>query len=195
MPFCFAAKETMNRNKKHIFLNGFMGAGKSRIGPLLAKELDCPFFDTDKIIEQHSNKKIHEIFEQEGEMVFRKREQAVLAQLAGQESKSVIAVGGGALVNQENKNIAEKSGVIVYIKSSPDAIFERVKHTSRRPLLNVDRDENFESNLKKRITELLASRKEIYEDADIIIDRDGLEADQVCQKILERLKEKDNAYN
>lgn len=182
-------KKTMNRNKKHIFLNGFMGAGKSRIGPLLAKELHCSFFDTDKIIEEHSHKKIHEIFEQEGEAVFRKREQAVLVQLAAQNQESVIAVGGGALINPDNKKIAEKNGVIVYIKSSADEIFERVKHTSKRPLLNVERDENFESNLKKRIMELLAIRKEIYESADIIIDREGLEANQVCEKILEQLKE------
>lgn len=179
----------MNQNKKHIILNGFMGAGKSRIGPLLAKELKVSFLDTDKIIEQYSNKKIHEIFESEGETVFRKREQALLFQLIRQEQKAVIAVGGGALVNPENKNIAEKNAVIIYIKSSPDAIFERVKNNTKRPLLNVQRNENFEINLKNRITELLTSRKDVYESADIIFDRDGLEADEVCKRILEKLKE------
>ncbi len=114
--------------KEHIFLNGFMGAGKSKIGPLVAEKLNCSFFDTDKIIEQHAGKKIIDIFNEDGEAAFRKIEHSVLFQLIETNSRSVIALGGGALVNPENKKLADKNGSIVYIKSNTQEIFKRVKH-------------------------------------------------------------------
>ncbi len=174
--------------KEHIFLNGFMGAGKSKIGPLVAERLNCPFFDTDKIIEQGAGKKIIDIFNEDGEAAFRKIEHSVLLQLIKTNSRSVIALGGGALVNPENKKLADKSGSIVYIKSSPQEIFKRVKHTSKRPLLRVERDENFEFNLVQKIEALLKERKSVYESAEIIIERDGFEPPQVAEMILAALR-------
>ena len=176
--------------KKHIFLSGFMGAGKSKIGPIAANRLNCTFYDSDEIIEEACGKKIFEIFNDEGEDVFRKREQAVIFQLIEKDIASVIALGGGALNNKQTKEKVEKSGIVVYLKSSPQAIFDRIKHTTKRPLLQIDRDENFETNLLTKISDLLNRRRAIYESAHIIIERDGLEPDQVVDVILEKLREK-----
>jgi len=173
--------------KELIFLNGFMGAGKSKIGPLVAESLNCPFFDSDKIIEEGTGKKVFDIFNNDGEDAFRKMEHAILFQLIENNDKAVIALGGGALVNPENKNLANKNGITIYIKSSPQEIFNRVKHTSKRPLLQVERDENFEPNLLKKIESMLSERREIYESASIIIERDGFEPPQVAEMILREL--------
>lgn len=173
---------------KHVFLNGFMGAGKSKIGPILAQKMKINFYDLDKIIEQYCNLSIFDIFESEGEESFRKKEQAILFQLIREHKSSVIALGGGALINDFNLRQVQKTGTVIYIKSNPKAILDRVKHTSKRPLLNISRDENFEANMLKRIEELLNERKHIYESADVIIERDGLEPDQVAEMILKRFE-------
>ncbi len=164
-----------------------MGAGKSKIGPLVAEKLNCPFFDTDKIIEEGTGKKILDIFNDKGEFFFRKIEQDVLYQLIHENEQAVIALGGGALMNPENKIQTDRSGYTIYIKSSPSEIFKRVKHTSKRPLLKVENDENFESNLMQRIEKLLEERKDVYESAQIIIERDGFEPPQVAEMILTEL--------
>jgi len=177
--------------KRHIFLNGFMGAGKSKIGPILARQLTCDFYDTDKIIEEACGKRIFDIFNEDGEADFRKKEQAVIFQLIAQSDFSVIALGGGAFMDELTRKKAEQSGIIIYLKSSPQSIYDRVKNTSKRPLLQIEPDENYESNLLKKITELLTERRTIYESAHIIIDRDGLEPEQVAEKILEQVNERE----
>ncbi|NOG47436.1 MAG: shikimate kinase [Calditrichaeota bacterium] len=176
-------------NKNLVFLNGFMGAGKSKIGPIVADKLNCPFFDSDKIIEEATGKTISDIFTDQGEETFRKMEQAILFQLIGNNNKAVIALGGGALMNPDNKKMADKKGTVVYIKSSPEEIFKRVKKTSKRPLLNIPRDENFETNLLIRIEELLKDRKDVYESAAVIIERDGFDPPQVAEMILTELEQ------
>ena len=173
--------------KENVFLTGFMGAGKSKIGPLVARKLNCPFFDTDKVIEQATRKTIIDIFNNDGETAFRKMEQAILFQLIENNKKAVIALGGGALQNPENLNMANKNGHTVYIKSSPQEIFNRVKHKSQRPLLQVEHDENFEENLLQKIERLLKERVDVYESATIIIERDGFEPAHVVEMILTEL--------
>ena len=132
-----------------------MGAGKSKIGPCLAQRFACPFHDSDKIIEIQTGKKISEIFKEDGEQVFRDLESKVLESLAADDIKAVIALGGGALVSDRNKSLAEKNGIIVYVKSSPNAIMSRIKNSKKRPLLNIPQDEHFEANLFKMINILL----------------------------------------
>ena len=173
--------------KKHIFLNGFMGAGKSKIGPLLAARFACSFYDSDKLIEQEAGKSINDIFSEDGEEIFRKLESMVIEKLSKEDVKSVIALGGGALVSDKNRAVAEKSGTIVYLKSDPRAILERIKHSEKRPLLNIARDENFEQNLLKMIIDLLARRKAIYEKADLIFDRDPYEYTDAAAQLYEEL--------
>ena len=152
-----------------------MGAGKSKIGPLLASKFSCPFYDSDTLIEQKAGKRVHSIFSEDGEEVFRKMESSVIERLARENVKSVIALGGGALISEKNRTMAAENGIIVYLKSDPRAILNRIKHSRKRPLLNIAQDENFEQNLLKMIQDLLAKRKAIYEKADLIFDRDPYE--------------------
>lgn len=169
-----------------------MGAGKSRIGPLLAELMNCPFYDTDKLIEKSVGKKIAKIFKDEGEAFFRKLESEKIIELAAKKDKAVISLGGGALTYPQNKTLAEKAGIVVYLNSSAEVIFNRVKHTKKRPLLNVPRDENFEENLLKRIKELLDARKEIYESAHIIVQRDNHEPSEIAETIRREILKYEN---
>ncbi len=166
-----------------------MGAGKSKIGRHLANELGFPFIDTDKEIEKKVGKTVKEIFETDGEAVFRELEHKVVKECCESPMASVIALGGGALNYPESFDIVHKSGIVVYLKSSPAAIFERVKHTNKRPLLEIEDDENKEERLRQRIEQLLEKREPVYAKADIIIERDGLEVEQVVGRLLSKIKE------
>ena len=164
-----------------------MGSGKSRVAPLVANALNYPLFDTDKIIEYRTARSVNEIFSQQSEAVFREMELMLIRELiAG--TPSVISLGGGTLTTPAVRKIVRSSGITVYLRSAPEEIYERVKHRDRRPLLRTERDADFEKNLMGKIHRLLAERKEIYEDADIVIERDGLQAEAVADLILKRLQ-------
>jgi shikimate kinase len=173
----------------HIFLTGFMGAGKSRIGKSLAEQYNYPFFDSDDLIEETASKAIKNIFEEDGEDQFRIIESKVLKKLCLSKDPAVISLGGGAIQNDENFKMIEKYGLSVYIASSPDAILNRVKHTSKRPLLNVPKGKNYETRLLARITELLNKRIPTYEKSDIIIYRDGLELEEIVEQIYIKIQQ------
>jgi len=164
-----------------------MGAGKSRIGPYLAKLFACSFYDTDKVIQKNVGKKVDEIFEDSGEEEFRRLESETIKLLSDKKEKSVIALGGGALINPQNKSLVESHGLVIYIKVLPQVIFERVKNSTKRPLLNIERDENFEQNLIKKINEMMEERKEVYESAHITVNRNNLGPEQVAEKIYEEI--------
>ena len=105
--------------KNTIYLTGFMGSGKSTIGPILANTLGWDFFDLDKLVENKTGKKIRDIFEQEGESYFRKIETDTLREIS--ESKNVIiSLGGGTIANKENIEIMKNTGKIIYLKVSLD---------------------------------------------------------------------------
>ncbi len=176
-------------HKRHIFLTGFMGAGKSRVGRQLAARLDFPFVDTDKEIEKKANLSIKEIFETQGEPAFRKMEREVIAQLCDDPLARVISLGGGALNDAQTFRRAHETGVVVYLKSSPEHILQRVRHTDKRPLLRVAPGQDRDRLLLQRIEELLAQREPIYARADIIIQRDGLEAEEAVERILRELQD------
>ena len=164
-----------------------MGAGKSKIGPVLASKFACPFHDADKIIEQEAGKNINDIFQQKGEAHFRQLESQMIERLASGKVKSVIALGGGALISGKNRSLAENSGTVVYLKSSPQSILNRVKDSKKRPLLNIPRDQHFEQNLLKMIEEMLDKRKEIYESAHLIFERDDYEFDDAAEMIYQKI--------
>ena len=176
-------------HKRHIFLTGFMGAGKSRVGRQLAARLNFPFVDTDKEIEKKTNLSIKEIFETQGEPAFRRLEREVIAQLCDDPLARVISLGGGALNDAQTFRRVHETGVVVYLKSSPEHILQRVKHTDKRPLLQVAAGQDRDRPLLRRIEELLAQREPIYARADIIIQRDGLEAEEAAERILGELQD------
>lgn len=117
---------------KTIFLCGFMGCGKSTVGSLLAKKAGRAFVDMDTYIEKREGMSIPEIFEKKGEEYFRAAEKEALRELG--ESSAVVATGGGALLSDENAEIARTSGVVFYIDTPFDICYERIKDDSNRPI-------------------------------------------------------------
>ena len=148
----------------NIFLIGPMGAGKTTIGRQLARELKIPFYDSDRVIEEHTGANIPLIFDLEGEEGFRKREQAAIDELTGKHG-IVLATGGGAVLNKENRRHLRERGTTFYLYSDLDALLERTRKDKNRPLLHAD--ESPENILKR----LMDERDPLYrQTADHIID-------------------------
>lgn len=167
---------------KHILLIGFMGCGKSSVGYRLSYKLRKCLIDTDRLIEQREGMSITEIFEQKGETYFRYKETECLKGLANELGSRIVSVGGGTPVREENRKILKESGIVVYLKASSDTIYSRVKHDTRRPLLQCE-------DPKARIEMLLAERGPVYESvADIVIEVDGKHIKQVVQEVAEAVQ-------
>ena len=132
---------------KSIILIGYMGAGKSTIGKILAEKKQIPFFDTDIGIEEKQGRKISEIFRQEGEEYFRGLETDMLEELKEQKQKQVIATGGGLPMKVENQELLKKIGVIFYLVVKKETILERLREDKSRPLLM---GEEKEKKIEKR---------------------------------------------
>ena len=110
-----------------------MGAGKTTIGRRLAKKLGWKFIDLDEEIERREGRQVAEIFRQDGESHFRNLERLCLKDLSTTSRQAVVALGGGAYINPENRDIAEKSGLTVWLKASFDNVANRVKIDGTRP--------------------------------------------------------------
>lgn len=147
----------------NIFLVGLMGAGKTTVGRILARRYDKVFHDSDHEIEARCGVKIPVIFEIEGEAGFRKREETAVAELTAL-SNVVIATGGGAVLSATNREILKARGVAVYLRGSPEHLFERTRHDRNRPLLQT-------ADPLARLRELYRQRDPLYREvADIIVD-------------------------
>jgi shikimate kinase len=119
-----------------LSLVGLPGSGKSTVGRQLARRLGLPFFDSDHVIEQQLGCSIREYFEREGEDRFRDVEESVIAELTLQ-SQCVLSTGGGAVLRAGNRQQLHERGRVVYLNSSPDELFRRLRHDMNRPLLQV----------------------------------------------------------
>jgi len=162
-----------------------MGAGKTTIGRQLAKKLSLQFYDSDHEIENRTGVKISLIFEIEGEEGFRRRETQVLRELS-QLDNIVLSTGGGAVTQAENREVLNKSGFIIYLKSSPEMLFKRTAGDKRRPLLQGE-------NRLEQISKILNEREPFYIDmADEIIDSEKLSIKQIIQKILKQIEKNEN---
>lgn len=170
--------------KKNIFyITGFMGSGKSTIGPILGNTLDWSFFDLDKEIERECKKKIKDIFAAEGENYFREIEKRKLKDLSSGD-KIIISLGGGTIAFEENLNFMLKAGYIIYLKSSMEAIFKRLKHKRDRPVLLAEGGESIsEEEFLKRVENIFNNRKEFYEKADIVVNTDVLTVGKTVDKL------------
>lgn len=167
----------------NIFLIGPMGAGKTTIGRQLARELKRPFYDSDRVIEEHTGANIPLIFDLEGEEGFRKREQAVIDELTGRHN-IVLATGGGAVLREENRRHLKERGTTFYLYSDLDALLERTRKDKNRPLLHAD--ETPEVILKR----LMAEREPLYrQTADHIIDTGNNSIRNVIKAIIDCLDE------
>ena len=149
------------RSIENLALVGFMGCGKSSVGRLAAKDLGFEFVDTDTLVEQRAGISISEIFATEGEAAFRRLERETLAELETRTGH-VIATGGGAIVDPKNLASLKRHALVVCLWAGAEAIHERTKHQSHRPLLQGD-------DPLGTIRQLLAEREPVYKQADVII--------------------------
>lgn len=164
---------------EHVILIGFMGCGKSTVGYRLSYKLRKCLIDTDQLIEHREGMTISQMFQQKGEGYFRQKETQCLQSLADELGSRVVSLGGGTPVREENRAIIKSLGKVVYLKATPETIYSRVKHDTKRPLLQCD-------NPIARIEALLKERGPIYESvADIVIEVDGKHIKQVVQEVAE----------
>jgi len=140
-----------------IFLVGMPGSGKTTVGRQLARRLRLPFFDSDHVIEQRLGCTIRDYFAQAGEAAFRDVEQQVLAELA-QGADAVVATGGGAVLREANRRCMQAAGKVVYLRSTPEELYRRLRHDTVRPLLQV-------ADPLNRLRTLYAERDPLYRDA------------------------------
>jgi len=153
-----------------------MGAGKTTVGSLLAKQLNYKFLDTDQKLEQLTGAAVSLIFDIEGEAGFRKREQEVISQSVLLDNV-VIATGGGAVLLKENRKALKTNSVVVYLQGGVDTLTHRTRMDKNRPLLNS-------ADPKKTIEQILKDRTHLYEEmADIQVTVDNLSAQNVVSTI------------
>ncbi len=159
----------------HIFLYGPPGTGKSTVGKKLAHNLKLPFIDLDRVIETNAGKSIPQIMEKQGELAFRDLESAALKKLL-HEKESIVALGGGALLRDENRNFVESNGKVLLLMAELSTLLERLHYESgNRPLLAGD--------LREKLSSLLAKRAEHYNSFPMLIHVDGKTAEQNAHQV------------
>ncbi len=131
------------------------GGGKSTVGRQLARRLDWPFVDSDTLIEERLGEPIRAHFEREGEASFRDIEQGVVDELTRHAGPRVIATGGGACLREANRRALRERCTVIYLRSTPEELFRRLRHDTHRPLLQV-------KDPMARLRELYAARDPLY---------------------------------
>jgi len=162
--------------KKNLILTGMMGVGKSTIGQELASKLDLQFKDVDKIIEEKLSLSILDIFEKKGEKFFREIEEKETLHLI-QDRNVVIALGGGAFMNERIRESIKKLCFSVWLDLDPKHLFSRIKTNKRRPLLDSKSSEQDVKNLYEK-------RKKTYSAADHKVDCNFKNKDDIVTEIL-----------
>jgi shikimate kinase len=162
-----------NRN---IFLIGPMGSGKTAVGRQLARLFRLTFYDSDADVEARTGVDISFIFEKEGEAGFRIRERESIDRLT-RLSSIVLATGGGAVIDADNRRALAERGVVVYLETSIDQQLERTRHARHRPLLNG-------TDPEEKLRELMLRRAALYSEiAQITVSTDGRRVQLVADEI------------
>lgn len=160
-----------------IFLIGFMGCGKSTIGIALAKQMGLEFIDLDKYIEKKDAKSIQQIFEQNGELDFRKKEKIALLEVC-KKNNIVISTGGGTPCFFKNLQTIQKKGKTIYLKMEAKELKERlVNQQTQRPLISNKSDEELQSFINTTLLE----REEFYNQADFIVNGKNINAKAILK--------------
>ncbi len=174
-------------NKPLVYLTGFMGAGKSTVGPLLAQKMDWHFLDLDTFIEQEAGCSIGQIFKQKGEPGFRKLEMAAVSKTAKFDNH-IIALGGGATIAAGNREIVSTCGIVVYLRWPIEVLLNRIFNDAKRPLVTSKPTHKQRACLEK----LFRARSSFYERADIICNcQVGATPESVVTKVLKELTKLD----
>ncbi|MBA3925379.1 shikimate kinase [Listeria rustica] len=159
---------------EQIVLTGFMGAGKSTVGKILAKKLALPFVDIDTEIQSEHQISITEIFANLGEPAFRKLEHQMLTRALLQDA--IISTGGGIILANDNRLKLEAADFVVYLKTSPDTFLSRLKGDTTRPLI--------QEKSKDEIIAIFEARTRLYESAaGLIVETDNLTPEEIADQI------------
>jgi shikimate kinase len=160
-----------------------MGAGKTSVGRLLARRLHKAFVDSDHEIEARTGVKIPVIFEIEGEDGFRRRESSVVQDLARQ-TDIVLATGGGAVIDPQNRAVLHSTGTVIYLRAAPTELYFRTRHDRNRPLLRT-------SDPLAKLEELLRIRDPFYRDcAHLIVDTGNQAIRSLVSRIERELRDR-----
>ena len=167
--------------KKHLYLIGYMGTGKSTVGKLLSEMLNLPLLEMDEILTSMFDMSISEIFDALGDDVFREAETLLLADIAALEAPSIVSCGGGVPLKSENRTLLRDSGNAILLNASPREILNRLSNCDDRPLLS-DKNES-------EIENMLFERKAAYEEAAYYsISTDGLTPEEITMRIIELIE-------
>ena len=171
----------MNK-KDNIILIGFMGCGKSSVGYRLSYAMRRTLIDTDKLIEKQQNMTISQIFQEKGELAFRQMETDCLKHLIETADRQIISTGGGLPIKEENHALLKQLGTVYYLKVTKEAVYERLKEDTTRPLLQGD-------NPRNKIEELLSKRAPVYEAcADYVIEVSDKSFEEIIGEICKKEK-------
>ena len=163
--------------KNNIILIGFMGAGKTSVGETLSAKYGMELLDTDQLIEKKAGMTISKIFAEQGEDSFRALETGVLKELLAGADHTVVSVGGGLPLREENRAVLKQLGAVIYLKVKPETVLERLKGDTTRPLLQG-------GDVERRVNDLLEYRSPVYESAaHRVIEVDGLDLDEIADEI------------
>jgi len=161
----------------NLVLIGFMGCGKTSLGKWISHNASMSFYDTDEYIVSKQNREIVEIFATDGESYFRDLETETLKEMNEKFRYSVISVGGGLPLREENRELLKNIGIVIYLRTTQDTLVKRLGNDTKRPLL-------VGSDIRSKIQELMIQRESIYENtAQIIVDTDDRTFGQIYKEI------------
>lgn len=177
----------ISMNKSIVFFTGFMGSGKSTLGPIVANTLGWQFYDLDKLIEESSGMRVRDIFQKNGEEYFRNLEYVKLKSILSNEPK-IISLGGGTIINEKNFKLVKESGLLVYLKVSPQEAFKRLKYKRDRPVLLSGLEEDFtDEDMMRNIETVLEKRQHIYEQADVIFETSSMYVGKTIDLLIKQI--------
>ena len=173
----------MNKLKKNLVLTGMMGSGKTTIGKSLSQRLDMGFADIDSIIEKKVGLSISEIFEKKGEKAFREEEEKESKEIL-KKTNLVIALGGGAFINENIRNEIKKSSFSVWLDLDVEMLYNRVRESKKRPLLK--------NSSKEELIKIYNLRKKIYSLADFKVQCGSKSKEQIINEVLQIYEDRQN---
>lgn len=167
----------------NLYLVGMMGSGKSVTGRKLAEMMRYPFVDLDDCLQKKMQRTISDIFSKDGEAFFRLQEAAVLQEVSAVKPQ-VVSTGGGVVLNPGNIRRMRETGTVIYLETSLEALWQRVRNRDERPLLKTQ-------NPRETLSQLLESRRGIYEkESNLKVNTDGQTAEAVAEQIKILLEKK-----
>ena len=162
--------------KSKIVLVGMMGSGKTTIGKLLSKEFSLPFYDSDEEIVKKLGMSIVDIFQSQGEEVFREEEAKTIKKILI-KGQYICALGGGSLLSHEIRDIVKKDIISIWLQTSVDDLYERLKDDKSRPKLDV-------MDTRNKIFNLNQQREKFYKMSDIVVNTGNKSEDMIVSEIV-----------